>query len=453
MKCDIKGQNIFIQSEIKTIQMKRSKYISLIIATVMTIFLYSCKKDYGNLNSPTVEEFLDNATPTDLNILVSGTESGMRNSMGLYLDDVSTIGREGYRFSGSEPRYLSDLLGANDAELSSSNFYITNTWAARYRAVKNCNVLIQAANNSKLISAAEKNGYIGFARTVKAYQLLLNLNLTYSNGIRINVSDPDNLGGFVSYDEGLSAIASLLDSAKTDFGGASVTFPLAGFAGLDDAAGLLKVNRAIAARVAAYRSQWSDVLTDLNESFFDLAGDFYLGVYHAFGTGSGDQINPLFIPQNNNGEIRLAHPSFAADIAANDDRIAKATLRQSVASLSGLSSDRDVWIYTSSTAPMPFIRNEELILLYAEAKTQTNSLPDAIVALNVIRDGHNLIPYAGAVTQPALITEMLNQKRYSLFYEGHRWIDLRRYDRLNELPIDRTGDDIWDEFPLPVTEN
>ena len=453
MKCDIKGQNIFIQSEIKTIQMKRSKYISLIIATVMTIFLYSCKKDYGNLNSPTVEEFLDNATPTDLNILVSGTESGMRNSMGLYLDDVSTIGREGYRFSGSEPRYLSDLLGANDAELSSSNFYITNTWAARYRAVKNCNVLIQAANNSKLISAAEKNGYIGFARTVKAYQLLLNLNLTYSNGIRVNVSDPDNLGGFVSYDEGLSAIASLLDSAKTDFGGASVTFPLAGFAGLDDAAGLLKVNRAIAARVAAYRSQWSDVLTDLNESFFDLAGDFYLGVYHAFGTGSGDQINPLFIPQNNNGEIRLAHPSFAADIAANDDRIAKATLRQSVASLSGLSSDRDVWIYTSSTAPMPFIRNEELILLYAEAKIQTNSLPDAIVALNVIRDGHNLIPYAGAVTQPALITEMLNQKRYSLFYEGHRWIDLRRYDRLNELPIDRTGDDIWDEFPLPVTEN
>jgi len=453
MKCDIKGQNIFIQSEIKTIQMKRSKYISLIIATVMTIFLYSCKKDYGNLNSPTVEEFLDNATPTDLNILVSGTESGMRNSMGLYLDDVSTIGREGYRFSGSEPRYLSDLLGANDAELSSSNFYITNTWAARYRAVKNCNVLIQAANNSKLISAAEKNGYIGFARTVKAYQLLLNLNLTYSNGIRVNVSDPDNLGGFVSYDEGLSAIASLLDSAKTDFGGASVTFPLAGFAGLDDAAGLLKVNRAIAARVAAYRSQWADVLTDLNESFFDLAGDFYLGVYHAFGTGSGDQINPLFIPQNNNGEIRLAHPSFAADIAANDDRIAKATLRQSVASLSGLSSDRDVWIYTSSTAPMPFIRNEELILLYAEAKIQTNSLPDAIVALNVIRDGHNLIPYAGAVTQPALITEMLNQKRYSLFYEGHRWIDLRRYDRLNELPIDRTGDDIWDEFPLPVTEN
>ncbi|MEJ0101506.1 MAG: RagB/SusD family nutrient uptake outer membrane protein [Bacteroidota bacterium] len=433
--------------------MKRSKYISIIIVTVMIFFLYSCKKDYGNLNSPTVEEFLDNATKIELNILVSGTESGMRNNMGLYIDDVGTIGREGYRFSGSEPRYLSDLLGANDAELSNSNFYITNTWAARYRAVKNCNVLIQAANNSTLISAAEKSGYTGFARTVKAYQLLLNLNLTYTNGIRVNVADPDNLGPFVTYDEGLSAIASLLDSAKTDLATGSVIFPLAGFTGLDDAAGLLKVNRAVAARVAAYRSQWGDVLTDLNESFFDLAGDFYLGAYHAFGTGSGDQINPLFIPQNQSGEVRVAHPSYAADIAANDDRIGKATLRHSVASLSGLSSDRDVWIYTSSTAPMPFIRNEELILLYAEAKIQTGLFPDALAAINAVRHGHNLADYPGAVTKDALITEMLNQKRYSLFYEGHRWIDLRRYDRLNELPIDRTGDDIWDEFPLPVTEN
>jgi len=47
---------------------------------------------------------------------------------------------------------------------------------------------------------------------------------------------------------------------------------------------------------------------------------------------------------------------------------------------------------------------------------------------------------------------MLNQRRYSLFYEGHRWIDMRRYGILSQLPIDRTGDDVWDKFPLPVTE-
>jgi hypothetical protein len=47
---------------------------------------------------------------------------------------------------------------------------------------------------------------------------------------------------------------------------------------------------------------------------------------------------------------------------------------------------------------------------------------------------------------------MLEQRRYSLFFEGHRWLDLRRYDRLNTLPIDRPNDDVWSSFPLPSTE-
>jgi hypothetical protein len=432
--------------------MKHSKYIYTAVVMATAIFFSSCKKDYGNLNSPTIEQFLGNASKSELNNLVSGTESGMRNNIAFYLDDVGTIGREGYRFSGSEPRYVTDLLGANDATLSSSNFYITNPWAARYRVVKNCNTLILAATNSTLISGAEKSGYIGFARTIKAYQLLLNLNLTYTKGIRINVTDPDNLGAFVSYEDGLTAIASILDSAKTDLATAAVAFPLAGFDGLNDAAGLLKVNRAIAARVAAYRKKWPDVLTALNESFFDVTKDFYLGVNHVFGTGSGDQLNPMFIPKNQSGEVRVAHASFAADIKTGDDRINKTSLRNATASLNGLSSDRDVWVYTSSTAPLPIIRNEELILLYAEAKINTSAFPDAVTALNVIRMGHNLAPYAGAITTDALITELLYQRRYSLFYEGHRWIDLRRYNKLSDLPIDRTGDDVWTEFPLPVTE-
>ena len=56
--------------------------------------------------------------------------------------------------------------------------------------------------------------------------------------------------------------------------------------------------------------------------------------------------------------------------------------------------------------------------------------------------------------QPALITEMLNQRRFSLFCEGHhRWIDMRRYDLLSQLPLDRPDDDVWDKFPIPLTEH
>ncbi|MFT3933601.1 MAG: RagB/SusD family nutrient uptake outer membrane protein [Chitinophagaceae bacterium] len=432
--------------------MKKTIIINFIFLAALSICFSSCKKDYGNLNSPTVEDFLKNATKDQLNNLVSGTESGMRNVLNFYLDDIGTIGREGYRFSGSEPRYVTDLLGANAATLSSSNFYITQPWAARYRAVKNCNVLIQAATNSTSITAAQKSGYLGFARTIKAYQLLLNLNLTYTNGIRVNVSDPDHLGPFVNYTDGLTAVASLLDSAKTDLTTGTVAFTLAGFAGFSDAAGFLTFNRALAARVAVYQQKWDNALAALNESFFGLNKSFTAGPSHVFSTGSGDQLNPMFIPQNQTGEIRVAHPSFATDIEANDDRIGKATLRTATASLNGLSSNRDVWVYTSSTAAMPIIRNEELILIYAEANIQKNNLSDAVTAINIIRNGHNLPNYSGASTQAALTTEMLKQRRYSLFYEGHRWLDMRRYNLLAQLPIDRTGDDVWDKFPLPVSE-
>jgi starch-binding outer membrane protein, SusD/RagB family len=428
-------------------------FFKVAIFLVMNLWLFSsCKKDYGDLNSATVESFTANASASELNNLVSGTESGMRNNLALYLDDIGIIGREMYHFSASEPRYVTDLLGGGGATLSNSNFYITNPWASRYTVIKNCNVLIEAATNSTLITSSQKSGYIGFAKTIKAYQLLLNLNLTDSNGIRINVSDPNNLGPFVDYTDALSAISLLLDSAQNDLSNATVSFTLAGFGNYNDAPGLIKVNRAIAARVDIYSQNWSAAINDLNLSFFNLTGSFNDGVFDVFGTGSGDQLNTFYIPQNQTGEIRVAHPSFATDIAAGDDRINKATLRTSVASLDGLSSNRDVWVYTSSTAPVPIIRNEELILIYAEANIQNQDLSDGLNAINLIREGHNLPDYSGTVSQSALLTEMLNQRRFSLYCEGHRWLDLRRYNLLSELPIDRPGDQVWTEFPLPVSE-
>jgi len=427
---------------------------SYILSMLLIAALFpSCKKEYGNLNSPTVEDYLKNASIDQLNGLVTGSLSGMRINDGIYLDAVGVIGREIYRFSNADPRYVTELLGSGSTTLNNTGFYLTNPWASRYRVVKNCNVLIEAATNSTQISDAEKKGYTGFAKTLKAFELLLNLNLTYSNGIRVDVADPDHLGPILSFDESIAAIGSLLDEAKADLSGSTVGFPLtSGFAGLNDAAGLIKFNRALAARVDVYRKQWTAALSDLTESFFDLNGDFNSGVFEEFSTGSGDQLNPAFFDQNSNGEVRLAHPSYVTDIQPGDDRIGKATLRASPVSNSGLTSDRDVWVYRSSTAPIPIVRNEELILIYAEANIQNNSFTDAVTALNIIRTGHNLPDYSGAMTQDALIDEMLNQRRYSLFYEGHRWVDMRRYDKLADLPIDRTDDDVWSAMPIPQPE-
>jgi starch-binding outer membrane protein, SusD/RagB family len=91
-------------------------------------------------------------------------------------------------------------------------------------------------------------------------------------------------------------------------------------------------------------------------------------------------------------------------------------------------------------------------LIYAEVKAHTNDPSEAIKAINRIRSAAGLSPYSGGNDTNSLITEILKQRRYSLFGEGHRWIDLRRYNLLNQLPIDRPGDDVWIQFPIPANE-
>ena len=87
--------------------MKKVININTLLLLMLVFSFLSCKKDYGNLNSPTVEDLLNNASKDQLNNLVSGTESAMRINLGLYLDDVGVVGREMYRFSTGDPRYCS----------------------------------------------------------------------------------------------------------------------------------------------------------------------------------------------------------------------------------------------------------------------------------------------------------------------------------------------------------
>lgn len=425
------------------------KHLIIILGSVLC--LAACQKgEIPNLNSPIVDDAVRNGSKTKLDNFMVGLESGTRQSLATYYDAIGVIGREIYRFSASEPRYVSELMG--NGTLDNNTFYITNPWAARYRVVRQGNIIHDIVANANYITDAQKKGYTGYTKTIMAYQLLLNLNMTQNNGIRTDVKDPNKLGPIKGYPESLADIAALLDQGKAELTGAEIVFPVT--IGPATAADLIKFNRAIAARVAIYRQQWAAALTALNESFFTLNGPFYTGYFHAFSNKSGDQLNPLFLPQNtNSGEFRCAHPSYTADIVAGDDRAQKATIRTEPITQRELTGTHDVWIHFNNESPVYIIRNEELILIYMEAKIQLNQFPDAVVAINRLRVDHNQTPYAGALTQAALINEMLYQRRYSLFGEGHRWIDMRRYNRLNQLPNTRPLDKVWERFPIPLTEN
>ncbi len=435
--------------------MKPTIMNKLIVLLTMAVLLTACKiETIVDPNNPSAAGIVTNASLGELQNLVTGTESAMRESVSFYLDDVGVIGREFYRFSTSDPRFTSDLLGKGSAVLDNNTFYLTNPFASRYRVIKNANILIDALTNTKAaISEAQRKAGIAYAKTVQAYQYLLVFNLLYGNGIRFDVKDPEHLGPFLTKDQSIDAILNLLNQANTDLKGNNVSFPFTTTLFSSNAAEFSKFNRALAARVAVYKQDWATANTALSESFFNINSPLSLGVYHLFSAAGGDLLNPMFFPLNSSGETRVAQPNFVTEADAGDDRLSKVVLRTATAFQDGLQSNYDFFVYTSNVEKIPIIRNEELILLYAEIKAQTSNPTEAVNAINKVRTtAGGLVNYSGPTDLTSLITEILKQRRYSLYGEGHRWIDMRRYNRLATLPIDRTGDDVWVQFPIPATE-
>ena len=52
------------------------------------------------------------------------------------------------------------------------------------------------------------------------------------------------------------------------------------------------------------------------------------------------------------------------------------------------------------------------------------------------------------------LDQLLYEKRLSLLFEGgHRWIDMRRYNKLDELPLDLPGHIVERMYPIPIQES
>lgn len=440
----------------------------LIVITVNSVLVLSCSKlvntpNVGNPNGPELSTVLTNATRAQLTQLATGTFSVMRtgyntnpgngtSSYESYCKVAGTLGREVYVINESETRWVNDLAGLNgilDPGAFYNGYYFSFSSARQTAAI-----LQQSALNTSSVNGQEKAGIQGFSNTIIAFEMLHILNMQGKNGIRVDLANYLNPGPFVSYDAGLAAIKGLLDSASQQLqqAGSSFMFPFPpGFAAFGTPATFLQFNRAVAARVGIYRQDWQGALSALDSSYFNLNGSLSTGPVFNWGL-SPDMLNPLYQPLNNAIAV-VANNSFVAEAEPADARLAKVALRNSPLSLVGISGAYDVNLYPNNITPVSVIRNEELILIYAECMIQMGQLSNAVKALNVIRtQAGNLPAYSGAVTRDALITELLKQRRYSLFYEGHRWIDLRRYGLLAQLPIDQPGQRIFDAMPRPLAE-
>jgi len=164
------------------------------------------------------------------------------------------------------------------------------------------------------------------------------------------------------------------------------------------------------------------------------------------------------------------HPSIVTDAqlqadGSPDRRLTrKVTAAGRTVNLNDLIGTHKPTLYNSASnpaaanlgAPIPWIINEELLLLRAEIRWNSGDRQGAVDDINLVRMHSGGLPNssltAGSAAE-AFVTELLYNRLYSLMWsQGTRWIDARRYDRLDTLPIDRTGDSVFQNMLIPAGE-
>lgn len=427
------------------------------LTAVSALSLLACDFDIANPNSP--DAIGPNPTRGRVAAAATGLLIGSRTYYPGFILNTSIIGRDGYRFDGSEPRYTTEAL---TGALDGGGFIGGSQWFPPYRNIRTANELLRHVPSATALTAAEISATQGFARTIQALDFL-NVVVSHTQDsipIAVGIDPTAPPAPFVTQVEAYDHIENLLDSALTELQAGGTAFPFSltgGFAGFDTPSGFIAFNRALRARVSAYRSNWAQVLTDLSTSFVDTLQPVDLGIFHTFSTGSGDATNNL----NQNTQENFAHPQLrdSAQLQPGgqpDARFTSKTFARTSQTTDGLTSDLGWERYPSPGSSIPIIRNEELILLRAEANIQLNNLAAAKRDIDFIRvasGGLDTLDTADFDTQPEAINAMLHERRYSLLFEwGHRWIDMRRYGRLNQLSIDRPGDVVYSTFPIPNDE-
>ncbi len=439
------------------------------LPAVLALAVAGCKDlAVPDLNNPGLGGLQNNPTRSGILTAATGLLIGSRANWGSQNGPIAILGilgREGYNLDAADPRFVSSLLigplsGGEPA-------FGGNLWGLHYANIRNANIVINAVNAIVVdpaagLTAEEKEGTLGFAKTIQALEFMMIALTRDSSGAPIDVdTDPTAAPApIATRDQLYTHIENLLDSAFTHLTSLNARFPFAlsaGFASFNTPATFAQFNRALRARVAVYQDDFAVALTALTGSFLSTTASLSLGAYHTFGTGSGDVNNAVYDPD---ARALHAHMSLVADAQLQpggqpDLRfLNKIDTTDSPRLVQGISTNRMFTVYTSPSSPVPIIRNEELILLRAEANIGLSNLGAAVTDIDFIRQNSGgLAAYSGTVSQAALRTELLYNKRYSLLWEGgHRWADMRHYGLLNTLPQDLATHRRFQRFPFPINE-
>ena len=445
------------------------KYIATLIAGVA--LMGACKDSTAvpDFNNPSYQDILGKPlTRLTLQNLVTGFHDAQRASLGIapasYIMYGEEMARDAYRTDASEPRYINEFLNGTP---DPGAFSGSGNWTNFMRDIRAGNTILAvlASAAPAEVTAQEQTGIRGMVQTMKAIDYYKTLEYRDTVGVPIDLDHPlgDALAPLVCKPKVLAFISALLDSGNTNLlaGGTKFASTLPpGFAGFNTPATFALFNRAWKGKVELYRALdhtsptgaagFTAAINAINSSYIDTSDPANIGkgVYFTFSTAPGDTPNQLV-----DGNLHL-NPQVSDSLQAGDLRGAKIVTLASSSTIQGVTYRSNFKV--TQVQPIAYLKNEELILLRAQAKVGLNDLAGALADVNFVRAASGglgpLAPFADAT---AAIDAILREKRYSLLFESaHRLVDLRAYGRLNNTFFKKelAGDIFLKALPIPQNE-
>jgi hypothetical protein len=460
--------------------LRRATRITAAVAVLGAAPLSSCRDlNVQNVNAPLVEQLTGAPSRSVLARAAIGIQIEAFNDLAGEIQQWGIYGRELLNLLGNDPRETGEeMRGPQDPGGRAGN-----VWLGKYGAIRTIHTYLSVLGSAPDLTAQEVSASAGFAKTIKAWHLHKLAVRSGPTGLPIDTDRPIEAepAPLVTSAEAMAEASSLLDEALADLQAGGTTFPFSfvpGYTGFTTPATFARFNRALAAKVLVHRATfnactacWAQAATALNASFITdagLPGTLSTGVYYGYTGTAGELSNP--VTEGLTAERYWVHQSIVtgAQLRPNGQPDLRLTTKTMAAgrtrTLNEVSATHKPVLYNNPSnlanantgADIPWITNEELLLLRAEIRWNTNNKQGAIDDINLIRQhAGGLGPTTVTALSPDadFITELLYNRLYSLmFTQGVRWVDARRYNRINTLPLDRTGDRVHPNMLIPASE-
>jgi len=420
--------------------MKINNWKYIVLSALLTLTLSSCEnfldvKPQDSL-STTEAVIVDRAS---LESALRGLYNGLGDAgyYGTSFQSIGYLNGDNVQWTGSQSQvqeFINHRVNADNATISAA-------WSAIYRAINRANNIIASIPtiNDAQLTQALRDQYLGEALTIRGLAYF-DLARTWG-GVPIVTIPTLQAGDNISIPR--STTAQTYSQALNDLNAAEPLLPET----TDRYRVTKKTVWALKARFFLYQNNYTEaesqatklisdtryrLLKPFNTFFAANARGTDESIFEIFYNGTTEVNNHRnqWQPQQNGGTRQWA-PNNALVSLLND-----ATKGGTRSTLIGRDNQNrwfgNLYYRTPASDPSYIIRIAELYLIRAEARAQQDKIAEALADLNAVRDRAGLNALS-LTTKDEILLGIENERRLEFALEPHRWFDLVRTGRADEV--------------------